>query len=84
MSEKQYYIVADNQRKGPFSEADLVANGLQHDTLTWYAGMDGWLPARQVSDLAPLLKSVPPPLPAAAGLAPVAAGVSRRTPPRKA
>jgi hypothetical protein len=58
--------VADNgATKGPYSEADLAANGmLTATTMVWTAGQDGWKPASQTA-LARLLAQTPPPPPPA-------------------
>ncbi|NED54083.1 DUF4339 domain-containing protein, partial [Micromonospora aurantiaca] len=55
------------QRQGPYDLGGLAeqasAGALAADTLVWRAGMAQWQPAGQVPELAPVLASVPPPLP---------------------
>jgi membrane protease subunit (stomatin/prohibitin family) len=63
----QWYLGAGGQRLGPFG-ADALAAQVQGGTLTpatlvWKNGMAQWIPAGQVPELAPILGSVPPPLP---------------------
>jgi membrane protease subunit (stomatin/prohibitin family) len=63
----QWYLGAGGQRLGPFG-ADALAAQVQGGTLTpatlvWKNGMAQWTPAGQVPELAPILGSVPPPLP---------------------
>lgn len=59
----QYYMVIRGERLGPFDKSQLVSQGLEHDTLVWYQGAPGWVPAREVADLRDLLERVPPPAP---------------------
>lgn len=63
----QWYVGRDGQPHGPLDAAGLrgeIASGaVGRDTLVWRAGMDGWKPAGEVGELAPLLANVPPPLP---------------------
>jgi membrane protease subunit (stomatin/prohibitin family) len=64
---EQWFVGLNGQQLGPFDRGQLaqrVAGGeLRHDTLVWKAGMAQWTPAGQVAEVAPLLASVPPPLP---------------------
>ena len=64
---EQWFIGAGGQQLGPFDRAQLsqqVAGGaLRADTLVWKAGMAQWTAAGQIPEVAPLLGSVPPPLP---------------------
>ncbi len=59
----QYYLVLGPQRKGPFQKDDLLAQGLEHDTLVWHTGRPDWVRADQLPDLRDLLVLVPPPIP---------------------
>ncbi|MGI5488017.1 SPFH domain-containing protein [Microtetraspora malaysiensis] len=68
-SQEQWYVAVDGRQQGPY-DADalpgLVRSGeLTRASLVWRAGMAAWTPADQVRELAPLLSSVPPPLPPA-------------------
>ncbi|MCM3882491.1 SPFH domain-containing protein [Frankia sp. R82] len=64
---EQWFVGVNGQQLGPFDRTQLaarVAGGdVRHDTLVWKAGMAQWTPAGQVAEVAPLLASVPPPLP---------------------
>ncbi|QFY06381.1 DUF4339 domain-containing protein [Nonomuraea phyllanthi] len=61
--EERWYLGVDGERRGPFDEAGLPAAGLAPDVLVWRSGMAGWVPARDVPELRPLLRDTPPPLP---------------------
>ncbi|MEV4175131.1 SPFH domain-containing protein [Nonomuraea sp. NPDC049709] len=61
----RWFLGVDGERRGPFEEAELPAAGLTPDTLVWRAGMPQWAPARDVPELAALLRDTPPPLPPA-------------------
>ncbi|TDD07160.1 SPFH domain-containing protein [Nonomuraea diastatica] len=58
-----WYLGVDGEQRGPFGEAGLAAAGLTPDALVWRAGMPQWTPARDVPELASLLRGTPPPLP---------------------
>jgi membrane protease subunit (stomatin/prohibitin family) len=63
----QWYLGADGRQLGPFDQnalAGQVAEGtLNAATLVWKTGMEAWVPASQVPELASLLPGTPPPLP---------------------
>ena len=56
-----WHVAVDGQTRGPFSLAQMaagIASGeVTRDTVVWTAGMDGWLPAHQVSQLGRLLRA---------------------------
>lgn len=62
-----FYLGIDGKQAGPFDQAGLqaqvAAGRLTGETLAWKAGMAQWVPAAQIPELAPILTSVPPPLP---------------------
>jgi membrane protease subunit (stomatin/prohibitin family) len=64
---EQWFIGVNGQQLGPFDRNQLAqrvtAGELRHETLVWKAGMAQWTAAGQVAEVAPLLASVPPPLP---------------------
>lgn len=63
----QYYVGNQGRQSGPFSLAQLRELALQRSfdgsMLVWKKGMAAWQPAGEVSELADILSSVPPPLP---------------------
>ncbi|MGI5283838.1 DUF4339 domain-containing protein [Nonomuraea polychroma] len=61
----QWYLGVGGERRGPFDETALPAAGLAPDVLVWRSGMPQWVPARDVPELAALLRDTPPPLPPA-------------------
>lgn len=66
-----WYIAVNGQTHGPYSEqhlaAAVAAGQVTPETTVWTAGMSGWLPARDVPQLAAVLNSTPPPPPPAPG-----------------
>ncbi len=63
----QFYLAIDGQQAGPFDAAGLRQQAqtgkLTRDTLVWKQGMADWNRAADVSDLAAIFASVPPPIP---------------------
>lgn len=61
-----FFVAVNNQQTGPFDAgalAEQVRSGrLTRDSLVWKAGMAAWVKASEVSELASVLASVPPPL----------------------
>lgn len=55
--EKEYYIVVNDRREGPFTFEGLRARGIEPSTLVWTAGMSDWKRAAEVPEVAPLLAS---------------------------
>jgi membrane protease subunit (stomatin/prohibitin family) len=65
---RQYHLAVDGQPTGPFSVESLreqqASGQLAADSLVWSPGMEDWLEASQVDDLAALFIShEPPPVP---------------------
>lgn len=56
MMEKQYYIVIDEKREGPFTLAQLSQFHITPQTLVWTAGMPDWMPASSLPELAGLIR----------------------------
>lgn len=59
----QYFISNNGQQAGPFELHDLIANGLNPQSLVWCEGMANWLPATQVPEVAQLLGAQQPTYP---------------------
>ncbi|HYE19323.1 MAG TPA: SPFH domain-containing protein [Tepidisphaeraceae bacterium] len=63
-----YFVGVGGKQAGPFDVATLAAMAsrgeIGRDTLVWKNGMPAWTKAGEVSDLAGVFASVPPPLPA--------------------
>jgi TM2 domain-containing membrane protein YozV len=57
-----YFIADGNQRRGPFAQEQLLAQGMRGDTLVWREGMGDWMPASAVAELQSIFG--PPPGPA--------------------
>jgi hypothetical protein len=53
MSEqKTWYMEINGQEKGPFGLDELLQKGLTGESLVWTAGMDSWIPAKNVPEMA--------------------------------
>lgn len=63
----QFFVAINNQQAGPFDlrglQQHLQSGAISRDTLVWKQGMASWSPADEVSELASLFASMPPPLP---------------------
>ncbi len=61
------YAVFGGRQQGPYSLAEVIeyirSGAITADTYIWKSGMEGWKPAREITDLAPELGAVPPVLP---------------------
>ncbi|MEM9809376.1 MAG: GYF domain-containing protein, partial [Cyanobacteria bacterium P01_D01_bin.56] len=60
-----WYITRDGQNFGPYSQDQLLANGLTAESNVWKQGMASWQPANTIPELRSLLNSMPPPPPGA-------------------
>jgi hypothetical protein len=60
----KYYLIAENERRGPFSKEELESQGLRRDTLVWCKGQPDWIAAGRVPELVDVFDE-PPPLPGA-------------------
>lgn len=62
-----FYVAVDGKQSGPFDQEQLrqlaAAGSLNAQTLVWKTGMAAWSAASTVPELAPVLATVPPPLP---------------------
>ncbi|MEU4235947.1 SPFH domain-containing protein [Actinoplanes sp. NPDC026619] len=62
-----WFVGVNGQQQGPYDVSALAgqasSGGLTRDTLVWKNGMAGWVAAGQVTELANVFASVPPPLP---------------------
>jgi len=59
----KYYIVTDNQQKGPYSIEELQELNISLSTLVWNEGMENWVEAKNVPELRNVIKISPPPIP---------------------
>ncbi|MBC9246932.1 SPFH domain-containing protein [Paracoccus sp. 11-3] len=66
-AETVWHVALDGQAQGPYGRAHLgrlVADGsFTRETLVWAPGQDGWQHAEDVTELAQLFTTMPPPLP---------------------
>jgi hypothetical protein len=60
---KQYYYLDGKDQKGPLSIEKLNDVGIKPDTLVWSDDMENWKPAKEVPELADIIKKLPPPPP---------------------
>ena len=59
----QYWVNIDGVQSGPMPRGELTAAGLTPDSYVWRAGLDDWVRAGDLDELADLLRRVPPPVP---------------------
>lgn len=59
-----YYLASNGQQQGPYTMAQLQqmasAGQLTGKTYVWHEGMKDWMSAAEVSEVAEILKSIPP------------------------
>ncbi|WP_086030256.1 DUF4339 domain-containing protein [Tenacibaculum holothuriorum] len=60
---KKYYIIENNEKKGPFSIEELREFEISFDTLIWTEGLNDWTEAKGIDELKAFLSKIPPPLP---------------------
>jgi GYF domain 2 len=76
MSDRSWFVAANNQQHGPYPEAqfrDFVARGVvTADTLVWTSGMAGWQKADEIPGLLPRTASAPTRPQSSAGGGPLA------------
>lgn len=62
-----FFVAVEGKQSGPYNMDQLrqlaAAGTLQHQTLVWKTGMAAWTAASAVPELAPVLATIPPPLP---------------------
>ncbi|RTY86176.1 DUF4339 domain-containing protein [Flavobacterium sp. RSP15] len=59
----KFYVLDNNQQKGPFSENELKSMLLTNDTLVWREEMENWDYAKNIEELKIFINSTPPPIP---------------------
>lgn len=59
----KFYVLDNNQQKGPFSENELKSMLLTNDTFVWREGMENWDYAKNIEELKIYINSTPPPIP---------------------
>ena len=52
----EYYLLVENEKRGPYSVAELSARGIGAETLVMVEGGGQWLPAWQVEELRPIIR----------------------------
>lgn len=65
---KEYYIVIDNEKQGPFSLEELREKDIFASTLIWTEEMEDWNEAKSFEELKDILKKSIPPIPKQANL----------------
>ncbi len=59
----KYFIVLDNEQKGPFSLEEIANMSITQQTLVWHENLDDWTEAKNITDFKEILKIKPPPIP---------------------
>jgi hypothetical protein len=67
MIKKKYFIVEEDEQKGPFSFNELKEMEISKTTLIWKEGFEDWTEAGKIEKLQSLLKITPPKLPKSEG-----------------
>lgn len=52
-----YYIIENNERKGPFLKEELHTKGITDQTMVWREGLSDWVKAEELDELADLFLS---------------------------
>ncbi|WFO15806.1 DUF4339 domain-containing protein [Cellulophaga baltica 4] len=60
---KRYFIVIDEEQKGPFSIEQIAEKNINKNTLVWNETFEDWIEAGKVEDFEYILKKSPPPIP---------------------
>jgi len=60
---KKYYIIENNEKKGPFSFEELKEFKISFNTLIWTEGLTDWTKAKNIDELKTILDKIPPPIP---------------------
>ena len=55
-----YYILKRGTKQGPFGIDELIVQDLSPNTLIWKTGLSDWTEAKNIPELAELLKQLPP------------------------
>jgi len=59
---KKYYVVIDDEQKGPFTIEELRDKEISMTTLVWTEELNDWIEARKIEELKFLFKKTPPPI----------------------
>ncbi len=57
---EQYYIIENENKKGPFNLKELIALDLSENTFVWKKGLKDWTELKNLSEYK---KTIPPPIP---------------------
>lgn len=59
----KYFIITNNESKGPFKLDELKTFPITSKTLIWYHGLEEWTEAENIPELKELFELTPPPIP---------------------
>lgn len=59
----KYFIIINNEEKGPFKLDELKSYAITSETLVWHHGLHEWTKAGNIIEISKLLELMPPPLP---------------------
>ena len=60
---KKYFYSNGIEKDGPFTLNELLNKKISKETLIWYEGLEDWVPAYEVGEIAYILETSPPDLP---------------------
>ena len=52
---KEYFIINENKKSGPFNLNKIKQEYLFNDTLVWHEGLDNWVLASEIKELKNLI-----------------------------
>lgn len=58
---KKYFVIIENERKGPLSFSELELMSLDNNTPIWYEGINEWTVLEKVDEFKLLRNKIPPP-----------------------
>lgn len=55
-----YFVLLNDERKGPFTLDELAKKYITADVLVWHEGMKSWTKAGEIDELQTIIKQMPP------------------------
>ena len=53
-----YFVLLNDERKGPYTVEELAKKYITADVLVWHEGMEGWKKASEVEELQNIIKQI--------------------------
>lgn len=55
-----YFVLLNDERKGPFTIEELAKKYITADVLVWHEGLENWQKADTLDELKPIIRQMPP------------------------